>query len=230
MTSRCDGLVLHRLQAPGDIKIVPAGFSRVWETEGPTVKLTIDITPLLIHTAADEMGINGDLVSIAPQLHIRDAKIEYIGYALKAELETEEPFGRLYADSLGLALAAHLLRRYAPAVPKRIFGNLPRRRLQRVADHIRDNLSQDLTLAELAAIAKVSPSHLKVLFKEFTGMPVHQFVIRRRVEYAMELLSHGSPRLSDVAMRAGFADQSHMARSMRRLTGVTPSDVVRNTA
>ena len=228
VNSRCDGLELHRLQVPGDIKIVPAGFCRVWETEGPTIKLTIDVSPSLLQTAAEEMGVNSDLVSIAPQLYVRDPRIEHIGWALKAELEADEPFGRLYADSLGLALAAHLLRRYAPVVPRRAFSNLPKRRLQRAADYIHDNLAQDLTLTQLAAIANMSPSHFKVLFKQFVGMPVHQYVIRSRVEYAMGLLSHESLPLSDVAVRSGFADQSHMARCMRRITGVTPSVVMRN--
>lgn len=83
------------------------------------------------------------IVSIAPQLHVRDAQVEHIGWALKAELETDEPLGRLYADSHGLALAAHLLRRYAPVVPKRPISRLPKRRLQRMTAYIHDNLKHD---------------------------------------------------------------------------------------
>lgn len=74
----------------------------------------------------------------------------------------------------------------------------------------------------------MSPSHFKVLFKQFVGMPVHQYVVRCRVEYAMNLLSKGWRSLDDVAARAGFADQSHMAHCMRRITGATPSTVMRN--
>ena len=67
---------------------------------------------------------------------------------------------------------------------------------------------------ELAAIAGVSPSHFKTLFKQSVGMPVHQYVIRRRVEYAVEL-------------QAGFANQSHLARCMRATLGVTPGTLRR---
>ncbi|MBC5801544.1 MAG: helix-turn-helix transcriptional regulator [Candidatus Eremiobacteraeota bacterium] len=229
VTSRCDGFRLHRLQVPGDIKIVPAGYSRIWETEGPTLKLTIDVSPSLVRTAAEEMSLNADRVSIAPQLHVRDPQIEYIAWALKAELETEEPFGRLYADSLGLALAAHLLRRYAPSVPDRFPSALPKRRLQRVLDYIRDHLSHDLTLGELAAIANMSPSYFNVLFKQSVGLSVHQHVVRVRVEYATALILEGDLPLSEVAFKAGFANQSHMARCMRRITGVTPGALRRNT-
>lgn len=223
VTSRCDGVSLRRLQVPGDVKIVPPGIARIWETESATIKLSMYLSPSLMFGAADAMGVDLDRVSIAPQLHVRDPRIEHIGWAVKAELESAEPLGRLYGDSLGLALAAHLLRNYSPAKNARAGAPLTRRRLGRVFDYVRANIASDLSLAELAGIARVSPSHFKTLFKEAAGMPVHQYVIRRRVEYAAELLQSGSPSLADVALQAGFANQSHMARCMRRVLGVTPS-------
>jgi len=226
-TCRCDGSVSRRLQAPGDIDIVPWGYSGAWEDEGPTTMLGVHLSPWLVRTAAEEMGLNPDRVSILPQLQLTDPQIEHIGWALKAELEADEPFGRLYADGLGLALAAHLLRRYAPEVSQRVAGGLPKRRLQRVMDYIQDHLAEDLTLAQIARVANVSPSHFKLLFKQSVGVPVHQYVIRRRVEYATELLLGDRLSLSDVALEAGFANPSHMARCMRRITGMTPT-VLRN--
>ena len=222
-TCRCDGRVSRRLQSPGDIDIVPMGYSAAWEDEGPTFMLGIHLSPSILRTAAEEMGVNPDRVSIVPQLQLQDPQIQHIGWAIKAELEAEESFGRLYADALGLALAAHVLRRYAPVAPRRIVSGLPRRRLRRVMDYIHDHLAHDLPLAELAQIANMSPSYFKLLFKESVGMPVHQYVIQRRVEYAIELLLNDDLPLSDVAQQAGFANQSHMARCMRRATGKTPT-------
>ena len=183
------------------------------------------LSSLLMLSAADAMGVNSDRVDIPPQLHVRDPRIEHIGWAVKAELEASEPLGRLYGDSLGLALAAHLLRGYLPARRGGSDVRLSRRRLQRVVDYIHDHLSQDLSLAELAQLVDMSPSHFKVIFKQSVGLPVHQYVIRSRVEYATDLIARGKLSLSDVALQAGFANQSHMARSMKRLTGVTPSAV-----
>jgi AraC family transcriptional regulator len=72
----------------------------------------------------------------------------------------------------------------------------------------------------------MSASHFKTLFKEAVGMPVHQYVIRTRVEYAVEILQGGDDStLADVALRAGFANQSHLARCMRRFIGLTPSEL-----
>ncbi len=225
VTSRCNGQTVRRLQVPGDVKIVPPGVPRVWETESATIKLSMYLSSPLMLSAADAMGINSDRVEIPPQLHVRDPRIEHIGWAVKAELEASEPWGRLYGDSLGLALASHLLRGYLPARRGGSDVRLSRRRLQRVVDYIHDHLSQDLSLAELAELVDTSPSHFKVIFKQSMGLPVHQYVIRSRVEYATDLIARGRLSLSDVAFQAGFANQSHMARSMKRLTGVTPSAI-----
>jgi len=223
VTSRCDGKTLRRLQVPGDVKIVPPGVPRVWETESATVKLSMYLGPLLMHSAAEAMGVSLDRVAVAPQLHVRDPRIEHIGWAVKAELETSEPLGRLYGESLGLALASHLLRAYAPAGAAHCDRRFSRRRLQRVVEYIHEHLSEELSLAQLAQLVDMSPSHFRVVFKRTAGIPVHQYVIRSRVEYATDLIVREGLALSDVALQAGFADQSHMARCMKRLTGVTPA-------
>jgi AraC family transcriptional regulator len=225
---RCDGPINKRLQIPGDIDLVPFGCSAAWEDDGPTSVLSMNIAPALVRSVADSMHLNPDRIQIEPHLQIKDPRLQHIGWALKAELEAIDPFGRLYAESLGTALVVHMLRRYAPSSRLPMRRGLSRRQLRRVTDHIQEHLSSDLSLAELASVAAVSPSHLKALFKESTGLPVHQYIIRRRVDFAVELLSSGSRgrKLSDVALQAGFADQSHMARCMRRVIGMTPSSVL----
>lgn len=227
VTSRCNGETLRRLQVPGDVKIVPPGVPRVWETESATVKLSMYLTPALLHSTAETMGVKTGRVAIAPQLHVRDPRIEHIGWAVKAELESPEPLGRLYGEGLGLALAAHLLRSYARSsflVTDRRFSH---RRMQRVVDYIREHLGEELSLVQLAELVEMSPSHFKVVFRRSTGLAVHQYVIRARVEYATALIVRGKLPLSHIALQAGFANQSHMARCIKRVTGVTPGTLRR---
>lgn len=226
VTSRCDGAAVHRLQVPGDVKVIPAGYSRTWEIAAATRKLVMDLAPWFVREAAAEMELDADMVTIAPQLHVTDRRIEHIGWALLTELECEAPMGRLYAESLGCALAAQLLREYAPAVSQRNAG-LPKRRLQRVLDHVREHLVRDLSLAELAEVAGVSPSHFKLRFRESMGVPVHQYVIGARVDRAVDLLVHTPLPIVQVALQSGFANQSHLSRHMRRLRGITPAHVRR---
>ncbi|MGH7754666.1 MAG: helix-turn-helix domain-containing protein [Vulcanimicrobiaceae bacterium] len=224
---RCEGLLSQRLQIPGDVDIIPAGAHTVWEFNGVAAFVEVRLSPALVRSAADEMGLNAARCALEPQLGIRDPKIEHVLWALKAELEGDAPQGRMYAESLGMALAAHLLRRYLP--PDRpTEGGLSQRRLQRVLDYIRENIAQDLSLAELAGVAEVSTSHFKLLFRKSVGMPAHQYVIRTRVEHATELLLGERLPLCEVALLAGFANQSHLTRCMRRMTGRTPSELLRH--
>jgi len=225
-TCRCDGPIQRRLQTQGDVDIVPVGCSAAWEDDGPTTILSIDLNPAIVRSTAESMGLNADAVSIPPCLQVRDPKLQHIGWALRAELEAGEPNDRLYAESLGTALVAHVLRRYA-RVGTMVRRGLSRSQLERVMNYIGDNISSNLSLADLAAVSGLGASTFRALFKQSVGVPVHQYVIRRRVEAAANLLSRGGARLSEVAVQAGFVDQSHMARCMRRILGMTPAAVVR---
>lgn len=222
VTTRCDGKVAQRVQVRGDIKLIPAGFSRIWEIDEATQKLSIYLSPALLQSAAEDLGVRGNGASLVPQLHVRDQKIEYIAWALEREIETDEPMGRLYAESLGLALCAHLLRRYASLEQPCFERGLPAPRLRRVVDYVEEHLTEDVALEDLARVANVSPSHFNRLFKRSMGLPAHQYVLRRRVELAIRMLSNETLALRDVAAQAGFASQSHMATSMRRIAGTTP--------
>ena len=76
----------------------------------------------------------------------------------------------------------------------------------------------------MAAAAHLSPYHFARQFKAATGLPPHQYVILRRVERAKELLQAGADlSLAEVALRAGFSDQSQFSNHFKRLVGVTPS-------
>ncbi len=222
-TCRCDGPIQRRVQSPGDVDFVPLGYGAAWEDEGPATVLAIRLSQSFMRETAESMGLNVDRILFIPNLEIRDPRIEHIGWALTATLEADEPDDRLYAESLGTALAVELLRRHARALREAPKRGLTRRQLRAVTDYVDDHLGTDLSLAELAGVAGVSASHFKALFKQSVGSPVHQYVIQRRVNYAASLLSRGSLKLSEVALQAGFADQSHMARCMRRVMGMTPS-------
>lgn len=220
---RCDGEIQRRLQSPGDMDLVPAGFHAIWEDREPTTLLILNISPRIVRSTAEAMRINPDTVQLTPRLQLRDPRLQHVAWALKAELETGEPSDRLYAETLATALVVQLLRQYTSAgvaAPKR---GLTSRQLEHVVSYVEGHLGSNLSLFELSAVAGVSASHFKTLFKQSTGLPVHQYVVRRRVEHAVSLISKKSIRLSEVAVQAGFADQSHMARCFRRVLGVTPA-------
>ena len=210
----------------GDVDLLPAGLSEVWEPAEASTSLILKLSPSLLRRAAEGMGLDPDRAGLEPHHQFRDPQIEHIAWALDAERRAGYPGGRLYTDSLGLGLAVHLLGRYM--APLRVPRGLSKPQLSRVTAYIEEYLDQDLSLTRLAGVAEVSASHLKILFKRSTGLPVHEYVVQRRVERAKALLQRGDLPASQVALEAGFAHQSHMARCMRRVLGVTPTSVVRS--
>jgi AraC family transcriptional regulator len=99
--------------------------------------------------------------------------------------------------------------------------------LKQVIAYIEDNLSHNLSLKEIAAIAGVSVSHIKTTFRESVGLPVHQYVIQRRVDRAQMMLREGKLPISRIAAETGFAHQSHLSYHVRRILGVSPSESAR---
>jgi AraC family transcriptional regulator len=209
----------------GQFCVVPAGSSTRWTLTAPATSLLLRLNPSLMRDTAEHMRLDPEL---APAIHIRDPQIERIGWMMQTEEHDGHPGGRIFADSLASALAARLLAlqtlaaRQPPATPVRA---LPAWQLRAVRDYIEANLDQDLTLAELAAVAGFSVSHFKELFRHAVGMPVHRFVLARRVERARQLLQQGQLTNTEIALEAGFAHPSHMARSIRQSLNLTPAQL-----
>ena len=221
-----DRLVDRQLRHEGDIALLPAGSEASFERESPSTVLIVELSPALVQEAALDMGFDRRSLILEHDRQLRDGQVEHIGWALKAELEAGQPNGRPYLEGLGLALSARLVSRYAirrPGPTTRL--TLSASRMRRVTDYIEANLDGDLSLRLLAQIAGLSLSHFKTLFRHTAGVPLHQYVIRRRVERASLLLAQGDLPISQVALAAGFTHPSHMARHVRRLLGVAPSDL-----
>lgn len=215
----------HFVYTRGDVDLIPSGWSDTWVEEASSTSLVVRLSPSLLHRAAEDMGLDSGSAGLVPRHQFRDPQIEYIAWALDAERGAGSPNGLLYSESLGMALAVHLLNRYpAPLRPK---GGLTKAKQRRVAEYIEAHLDEDLSLARLAGVVEVSASHFKTLFKRSTGLPVHEYVVQRRVERAKALLLRGELPASQIAIEAGFAHQSHMARAMRRVLGVAPSMISR---
>jgi AraC family transcriptional regulator len=193
----------------GDVDILPAGLSDTWHEEDPGTSLVLQFPPALLERAAHDMGIEAGL---EPHCQLRDPQIEHIAWALDAARAAGFPGGLLYAEGLAMALAVHLLARYCadPRPP----------RLARVTAHIDSHLGENLSIARLAAVVGLSASHFKAFFRRSTGIPVHRYVVQRRVARARRLLERGALPASQVALEAGFAHQSHMARWLRRFPGM----------
>lgn len=214
------GLAVH-----GDIDIVPPHIPSRWEVKQKDTALIIGVDAALLRSVAGERGLDFQRIEILNRFQTRDPQIEHIGWALKAELETRAT-GRLYTDSLATALAVRLVERHSSASRlKEDKTSLSGRKLRLVVAYIEDNLTRDLSLRTLASLADIGISQFKKAFRESRGVPVHQYVIQRRVDRATTLLRNSRLPIGQIASEAGFAHQSHLARHLRRVTGVSPNQL-----
>ncbi|MET3495837.1 AraC family transcriptional regulator [Variovorax boronicumulans] len=219
---------LHKfLYTRGDLDILPAGTTDIWQEEAPSTSIVVRLAPSLLQRTADEMGLPAERARLDQRHQFRDAQIEHIAWALDAERRAGFANGRLYTDSLGTALAVRLIAGHQGETGRTPVQGLTRPQLRRVTEYIEAHLDGDLSLPALAAVAGLSASHLKTQFKRSTGLPVHAYVVYRRVDRARGLLVRGDMPASLVALESGFSHQSHMARCMRRVLGVTPGELRR---
>lgn len=209
----------------GQVDILPAGATEEWEEWTASTTLALSLPQALLDEAAGQAGLGAGRTGLEPRFQLRDPQIEHVAWALDAEQQAGNPHGAIYTELLGMALAVRLAGAYrAPARPG---GGLAGHALRKVVDYIEAHLDRELSLSVLAALAGMSSSHFGAQFRKSTGMAVHEYVIRRRIERARELLRDSSLPVSQVALAAGFSHQSHLARWMRRLLGVTPGELRR---
>ena len=215
-------------------KIVPAGAASDWRwAAGESLNmLHLSVPEPFVREIATGSDLNPDTLELVERIGILDPQIERIGLALLEELRADGLAGRLYAESLAVMLAVHLLRTHASLgsrrMPRQQPGGLSRSALQQVTDYIEANLARDLTLVEIAAVAHLSPYHFARMFKRSTGSSPHQYLIARRVERAKGLLLAGTLTIAQVAAAVGFADQSHFTRQFGSLVGTTPRQFLRD--
>ena len=84
------------------------------------------------------------------------------------------------------------------------------------------------TLEQLASVAGLSVSSFKRVFKEVVGIPPHTYVLRKRIDHAQNLLRTGTGSVTGIAFECGFPSSQYFATAFKRITGMTPNDVLRN--
>jgi AraC family transcriptional regulator len=216
---------------PSGIVVLPAGAPSEWHLErrGEVRHLHLYLDPALVQGVAAGAGLDPDKVELVEAVGIRDPQIEYAAMSLLSELRSGDLGTRIYAESLASVLAVNLLRRHsshgrssARKLEHERAGGLPKASLRTALDYVGDNLAADLTVAEIAREANMSPYHFARMFKLSTGFSPHQYVIGQRIERARTLLRDTDLPVGVVAREVGFASPSHFAQQFRRLVGVPP--------
>jgi AraC family transcriptional regulator len=154
----------------------------------------------------------------------KDITVDSLGRVLLVADRVGGSFGQLYADCISIAIVARLLAsatRVATSERPKV-GELARWRLKRVIDYVEAQLHKPVSLADLASSAGLTRMHFAAQFRAATGLRPHEYLLRRRIERAQEMLVGTGMSLVDVALSVGFETQAHFTGVFKRYTGQPP--------
>ena len=153
-----------------------------------------------------------------------DAIVESLGRSLVQAEAAADELGSLFVDSVGAALAARLLAlsRAAAAAQRRTTSGLVRWRLKRAIDYIESRLEEPTRLADVASATGLTRMHFAAQFRAATGLRPHEYMLRRRIDRAKEMLAETGMSVLEVALSVGFQSPSHFTTVFKRFTGEAP--------
>jgi len=154
----------------------------------------------------------------------KDITVDALSRALLEADRVGGSIGQLYADCIGIAIIARLLaltNRPATAERRKV-GELSRWRLKRAIDYFEAQLDKPVSLADVASSAGLTRMHFAAQFRAATGLRPHEYLLRRRIERAQEMLAATCMPVVDIALSVGFQTQSHFTSVFKRYAGQPP--------
>ncbi|WP_329743446.1 AraC family transcriptional regulator [Dyella sp. A6] len=199
--------------------------SPVLYLEPPFHHLMFYIPKMALAEAGRELGgIDTHDLLIEPGRSVNDHVIRDLGRLLLPYVQQPMTHHRLLADSLLLALRGHLAATYGGLRPNpllRITGLAPWQQ-RKARELMREHLAEGISLPELAMSCRLSPSAFVKSFKKTFGVTPHQWLLQKRIDYAISMMSDSRYSLADIALSSGFSDQSHFTRIFTRRMGASP--------
>jgi AraC family transcriptional regulator len=197
---------------------------------GPYDTLHLHVPNDLIAECAGDMHGRQDAVLYSEGNPAKDPMVERLARALLYDDQRSGSFGQIYADCISIAIVARLLSRSRRVAPtgRATVNELPRWQLKRAIEYVETHLSEPVSLADVASATGLSRMHFAAQFKAATGLRPHEYLLRRRVECAQEMLVGTGMSVVDVAQSVGFQNQSHFTSVFKRFAGEPPRTWLRS--
>jgi AraC-like DNA-binding protein len=172
------------------------------------------------HSGAPRIGE----LAYEPGIGHDDAIVRHLGGSLMEALRRPEETNQLFVDHMMLAFTAHVAQTYGglQRITETARGGLAAWQVKRACDKLEAELGGKMPLEQIAAEFDLSVSHFSRAFRISTGVPPHKWLLRQRVRAAQQLMAVRELSLSEIAISAGFANQSHFTRVFSSVVGVSP--------
>lgn len=219
----CAGETSYRgIDRPGSLSFVPANVVR----DGNYRDADLVYTALWIDPAfTSRLGIRNEALPIL--LNQRDAAIAAALQAFQEDHAAGVEFDSGYVEHF-TGFILHRLAQFDRRKPKaRTSSSLSAPALRRLEDFIDANLAAEISLQQLAQIARLPVDTFARRFKATTGLAPYAFILEQRIRRAEAILRAGETPLAIVAVRTGFCSQSHFSGTFKRLRGITPAAYAR---
>jgi AraC family transcriptional regulator len=154
----------------------------------------------------------------------RDPILSTLSSVLLNAVEKDQTTNRLFVDQIGLSLLAHFAQTYGGMRPckRDSGGGLAPWQERRAKEIMRARYASQLTIADVAAACRLTPSHFARSFRRSTGVAPHDFLSQLRIDEAKRLMLNTKLPLSDISLICGFGDQSYFTRVFSRRLGASP--------
>jgi AraC family transcriptional regulator len=220
---RLGGTAKNESAKAADVVFCPKGVphSAVWD-ENVSFSLLFLEPKFFDNVACEASNQNG--IELVPHFAQPDPIIYGIGQALRFQSQHGESVSQLYLDSIASFMASHLLENYCSKKHKLVESThfLPDKDLREVFDYIQSHLDQKIGMADLANLVAMSNGHFSRVFKKSTGSSPAKYVIERRLEKAIYLLTSTNSNLEVIAKQTGFSSQNHLCRAFQQHFALSP--------
>jgi AraC-like DNA-binding protein len=206
------------------------GVSAIDLQEEPAVLLPNPFDALVLYVSQatlDEIAYTYKTPRVGPLAWPQgafDPVVHHLGQTLSHSLERPHHAPKIFLDHVLQAMNCHLVFSYGgvrmPAPPFR--GGLSSLQKRRATELLEAHLDGNIALEQVAEACELSVSHFARAFKTTFRRPPYRWLIERRVDKARDLMTNTRLPLADIATQCGFADQSALNRSFKRIHGVPP--------
>ena len=210
---------------PGMVHVTEPAVPARCLFRGPYDVLHLYVPNTLIAEYARDMPGQHAPVLRSEAVPRKDMILDSLGRALLEANRVDGSFGQTYADCISMAIVARLLgsaNGVGTSERSRKSSKLAPWRLKRAIDYVEARLDEPVSLAEVATSAGLTRMHFAAQFRAATGFRPHEYLLRRRIERAQEMLLGTGMSLVDVALSVGFQTQSHFTSVFKRYAGQAP--------